>query len=253
MATMAFKVNSNQRRNGNKGRKNFGKRKFRSSNRTFGAFLKAPVAKVDSDGFTKVGRSSRPQKRTRFQSPAPVKRNLSKMGAFSVLARDDSPSPTQKVASPTQKVALPKVMAPKKVTGAWGKTSKSVMSDKPIVKPRVSFANDSTSLMKPTAAETREYRTDSPPNEFVEYPAEDEYLKRKSSKNAWRPKSVPQVKEEPKSAMPGTRAILDMLSQEPVPSYIGAWADAVDSDDESDDEEIVLDNMGRPASDNSAW
>ena len=34
------------------------------------------------------------------------------------------------------------------------------------------------------------------------------------------------------------------------PTYIGAWADAVDSDDE---EEIVLDGHGRPATDNSAW
>ena len=236
---MAFKVNSNQRRNGNKGRKNFGKRKIRASNRTLGAFLKAPVAKVDSDGFTMVGRSSRPQKRTRFQSPAPVKRNLNSMGAFSALARDDSPSPTQKV-------ALPKVMAPKKVTGAWGKTSKDVMSDKPIVKPRVSFANDSTTLMKPTAADIREFRADSPPNEFVEYPAEEEYLKRKSSKNAWRPKSVASLKDEDavKKALAAIKA---------TPTYIGAWADAVDSDDESDDEEIVLDRIGRPSTDNSAW
>jgi hypothetical protein len=38
------------------------------------------------------------------------------------------------------------------------------------------------------------------------------------------------------------------------PTYIGSWADACDSEDESDDEEeIVLDNLGRPATDNSAW
>jgi len=40
------------------------------------------------------------------------------------------------------------------------------------------------------------------------------------------------------------------------PTYIGAWADGCDSDreDESDDEEeIVLDSFGRPATDNSAW
>ena len=237
---MAFKVNSNQRRNGNKGRKNFGKRKIRPSNRTFGAFLKAPVAKVNSDGFTMVGRSARPLKRGRFQSPEPVKKNLNNMGAFSALARDDSPSPTQKV-------ALPKVMAPKKVTGAWGKTSKNVMSDKPIVKPRVSFANDSITLMKPTAADIREFRTDSPPNEFIEYPAEEEYLKRKSSKNAWRPKSVTSLKEKDDVSK-------TLIAIKAMPSYIGSWADAVDSEDESEDEEeIVLDNMGRPTTDNSAW
>lgn len=37
-------------------------------------------------------------------------------------------------------------------------------------------------------------------------------------------------------------------------SYIGSWADACDSDSDSDDEEeIVLDSFGRPATDNSAW
>ena len=39
-----------------------------------------------------------------------------------------------------------------------------------------------------------------------------------------------------------------------IPSYIGSWADACDSDSDSDDEEeIVLDSFGRPATDNSAW
>lgn len=39
-----------------------------------------------------------------------------------------------------------------------------------------------------------------------------------------------------------------------LPSYIGSWADACDSDSDSDDEEeIVLDSFGRPATDNSAW
>ena len=38
------------------------------------------------------------------------------------------------------------------------------------------------------------------------------------------------------------------------PTYIGAWADAVDSEDESEnEEEIVLDSFGRPETDNSAW
>ena len=34
-------------------------------------------------------------------------------------------------------------------------------------------------------------------------------------------------------------------------TYIGAWADAVDS--EEDEEEILLDSFGRPETDNSAW
>ena len=52
--------------------------------------------------------------------------------------------------------------------------------------------------MKPTAVETREYEKDSVTTAFVKYPAEEEYLKLKRSKSAWRPKSVPQVKEEVK-------------------------------------------------------
>jgi hypothetical protein len=139
-------------------------------------------------------------------------------------------------------------MAPKKVTGSWNKASKEIMTDKPMSKPRVSFANDSDSIMKPTAAETREYRTDSPPNEFVKYPAEDEYLKRKCSKGAWRPKSVTQLKDGEAVVKKALVAIKSM------PTYIGSWADAAESDDESDDEdEIVLDHNGHPTSDNSAW
>ena len=59
--------------------------------------------------------------------------------------------------------------------------------------------------------------------------------------------------EEPTSAMPGTLAILESLisRQEAAPTYIGAWADACDSD--SEDDEIVYDSMGRPSTDNSAW
>ena len=52
------------------------------------------------------------------------------------------------------------------------------------------------------------------------------------------------------------RAAYEVFNQCPVPSYIGSWADAVDSEDESDgeiEEEIVFDSFGRPATDNSAW
>jgi len=37
-----------------------------------------------------------------------------------------------------------------------------------------------------------------------------------------------------------------------IPTYIGAWADAVDNESD-DEEEIVLDSFGRPETDNSAW
>lgn len=52
------------------------------------------------------------------------------------------------------------------------------------------------------------------------------------------------------------RAAYEVFNQCPVPSYIGSWADAVDSDDESDgviEEDIVFDGFGRPSTDNSAW
>ena len=50
------------------------------------------------------------------------------------------------------------------------------------------------------------------------------------------------------------RAADEVFNQCPVPSYIGSWADAVDSDDESDGViEEELDSFGRPATDNSAW
>ena len=49
------------------------------------------------------------------------------------------------------------------------------------------------------------------------------------------------------------RAAYEVFNQCPVPSYIGSWADAVDSEDEYDEEEIVLDSFGRPETDNSAW
>jgi len=52
------------------------------------------------------------------------------------------------------------------------------------------------------------------------------------------------------------RGAYEVFNQCPVPSYIGSWADAVDSDVESDgviEEETEMDSFGRPATDNSAW
>ena len=105
--------------------------------------------------------------------------------------------------------------------------------------------------MKPTAVETREYEKGSVTTAFVKYPAEEEYLKLKRSKGAWRPKSVPQVKEDVYDArVKLNRAAYEVFNQVPVPSYIGSWADALDSDSEDDAE---LDSIGRPMMDNSAW
>ena len=44
------------------------------------------------------------------------------------------------------------------------------------------------------------------------------------------------------------RRAYEVFNQEPVPTYIGSWADAVDSDSEDE-----TDDFGRPTTDNSAW
>ena len=244
------KQKSNRRRVGGRGRR---PRPTGQQGYSIGAFLKASqkVAptkpRVDSDGFVMV--TKRPRNHRQSPLSRRPKRNTKCVNAFAVLAT--SPTTKKTIAGP----AIVKPVAPK---GVWGKGPKK----------KVSFANDSKTLMKPTPVETREYHLGSATTAFVKYPAEEEYLKLKRSKGAWRPKSVPQVKEEPKGAMPGTKAILDTLcqedvydarvklnraayevfNQEPVPSYIGSWADAVDSDSEDE-----TDDFGRPTTDNSAW
>jgi len=250
-------VKSSSRRPSNSGRRitvrlggkqNRRPQRPRPSAVNFGAFLKA---QVDREGFATV--KSRKPRRNRAQSPlVPKEKRTNSANSFAALDRDDSPSPTHNI-------ALPKVVKPKKLTGAWGTKSSKVVADAPM-KPRVSFANDSDNLMKPTAVETREYEKGSATTEFVEYPKEDEYLKLKRSKSAWRPRSVPQVKEECHedvydARVSLNRAAYEVFNQKPVPSYIGSWADACDSDSEDEDDEIVLttDSMGRPTTDNSAW
>ena len=158
-------------------------------------------------------------------------------------------------------------MKTKAPIGAWGAKSANVLADKPM-KPRVSFANDSDNLMKPTAAETREYEKGSAPGEFIEYPDEEEYLKLKRSKSAWCPRSIAkahlQVKATEAEAERADREstarlelnarAYEVFNQEPVPSYIGSWADALDSDSDDDDQVVLsVDRLGRPATDNSAW
>lgn len=231
------------------------KRRPRQTARNFGAFLKAPT-NVDSEGFANVKR--RKTRCHRAQSPlVPREIRTNSANSFAALERDDSPSPTHNI-------ALPKVVKVKAPMGAWGAKSSKVVAEAPM-KPRVSFANDSNTLMKPTAAETREYEKGSATTEFVEYPKEDEYLKLKRSKSAWRPRSIAkahlEVKEECHEDVYDARVSLnsaayEVFNQEPVPSYIGSWADALDSDSDSENEdEIVLttDSLGRPMTDNSAW
>ena len=232
------KQNSNRRRVGGRGRR---PRPTGQQGHTIGAFLKASQKvtptkpRPDSDGFVTVTKRNRSRK-SPLSRRVTVKPSSSRAtNAFAVLA----------TSPPTEKTIVgPTIVKPKAPRGVWGKGPKK----------KVSFANDSITLMKPTPVETREYEKGSATTSFVKYPAEEEYLKLKRSKGAWRPKSVSQVKEEPKSAMPGTQAILDMLCQEPTPSYIGSWADAVDSDSDSDsDSEDETDDFGRPTTDNSAW
>jgi hypothetical protein len=228
------KQKSNRRRVGGRGRR---PRPTGQQGYSIGAFLKASqkVAptkpRVDSDGFVMV--TKRPRNHRQSPLSRRPKRNTKCVNAFAVLAT----SPTTK-----KTIAGPAIVKPKAVTGVWAKGPK-----------RVSFANDSKTLMKPTPVETRHYHTDAATTAFVKYPTEEEYLKLKRSKGAWRPKSVPQVKEECQedvydARVKLNRAAYEVFNQEPVPSYIGSWADAVDSD--SDDE---TDDFGRPTTDNSAW
>lgn len=224
------------------GKQNRRPQRPRPSAVNFGAFLKAPV---DSEGFATV--KSRKPRRNRAQSPlVPKEKKTNSTNSFAALDRDDSPSPTHNI-------ALPKVVKSKAPIGAWRAKSSKVVVDAPM-KPRVSFANDSDNLMKPTAVETREYEKGSATTEFVEYPKEDEYLKLKRSKSAWRPKSLPKVKDE-KVVLDAKKAMAILSAEPKLPTYIGSWADACDSDSDDEEDEIVLsvDSLGRPTTDNSAW
>ena len=228
------KQNSNRRRVGGRRSRPTGQQGY-----TIGAFLKASqkVAPtkpcVDSNGFVTVIKRNRSRRQSPLSRRVMVKPSSSRTtNAFAVLAT----SPPTTIAGP----AVVKPVAPK---GVWGKGPKK----------KVSFANDSETLMKPTAVETREYEKGSVTTAFVKYPAEEEYLKLKRSKGAWRPKSVPQVKEECQKDVYDervklNRAAYEVFNQVMVPTYIGSWADACDSDSEDE-----TDDFGRPTTDNSAW
>ena len=213
------KQKSNRRRVGGRGRR---PHPTGQKGHTIGAFLKASQKvvptkpRVDSDGFVMV--TKRPRNHRQSPLSRRPKRNTRCVNAFAVLAT-----------SPPKTIEGPAFVQPKAPKGVWGKGPKK----------KVSFANDSKTLMKPTAVETREYEKGSETTAFVKYPAEEEYLKLKRSKSAWRPKSVSQVKEEVK-----VKDMKHLLT----PTYIGSWADSVDSDSENE-----TDDFGRPTTDNSAW
>ena len=221
------KTNTNSKRNGRNPRRN--RRYKKPSNNTIGAFLKAKntevaPARTENDGFTTVKRRKPRRARVLTNKQGPVRKFVSS-NPFDALA----------TSPPKKSVALPAInKTPVKLNGAWAK--------------KVSFKNDSETLIKPTPVETREYEKGSATDKFVSYPKDDEYLKLKRSKSAWRPKSVTQIKED------AAKALAELNAMPKAPTYIGAWADAVDSDsDREDEDEIVLDSQGRPTTDNSAW
>jgi hypothetical protein len=218
------KTNSKTQRNGRNPRRN---RYRKPSNNTIGAFVKAKTqvapTRVDKDGFTKVNGRKPRRVRIMVNIQTPVHKQSS--NPYDVLAT----SPPKK-----KTFALPAInKTPVKLNGAWAR--------------KVSFKNDSDSLMKPTPAETREYEKGSATDKFVSYPKEDDYLKLKRSKSAWCGKSrVSKSKED------AAKALAILQAQPKMPSYIGAWADAIDSDSD-DEDEVVFDSQGRPSTDNSAW
>ena len=109
---------------------------------------------------------------------------------------------------------------------------------------RVTFKGDNVdTLMKPPC-ETKIFDSDAPPSAVSSdedtqvYPDEEEYLKLKRAKTAWRPRFQMTAHEQQK--------MLD--AQKKVKKK--SWADMCD--DESDDEDD-FDQFGRPTTDNSDW
>lgn len=107
---------------------------------------------------------------------------------------------------------------------------------------RVSFKGDDVdTLMKPPC-ETKIFDTDAPASSVSSdedaqvYPDEEEYLLRKRSKTAWKPKFQMTAHE------------LQIGAEKKVKKK--SWADMCD--DDSDDEDD-FDQFGRPTTDNSAW
>jgi hypothetical protein len=109
---------------------------------------------------------------------------------------------------------------------------------------RVSFWGDNPETIMKPPCETKVYHKEDPPSaissdeECQVLPDEVEYLKRKRTKTAWKPKFQMTAHEQQKN--------LDAEKKVKKKS----WADMCD--DESDDEDD-FDQFGRPTTDNSAW
>ena len=110
---------------------------------------------------------------------------------------------------------------------------------------RVSFKGDNVdTLMKPPC-ETKVFDTAAPASSVSSdedtqvYPDEEEYIRKKRSKTAWKPK-FQMTAHELQKKLDGEKKVEKK-----------SWADMCD--DESDDEEDDFDQFGRPTTDNSAW
>jgi len=168
---------------------------------------------VDKDGFTVVGRRNITM-RTPARRNNMVRRTQNK---FDVLSKSDK----TKV-----EVALPKVVAYKAPTGAWGKPlSESVKEDKKFEHAENLIVEEDNGMV---ALDSSVFTTE----------ASD---KKTEAMRLWRKDIL---------ANPALLKPIETLLK---PSDLTQnWADMVDSDDEDEDYE-EYDSMGRPMEDNSAW
>ena len=120
--------------------------------------------------------------------------------------------------------------------------------DETFVTKRVSFKGDDVdTLMKPPC-KTKIFNADAPvtavsrDEENQAYPEEEEYLKLKRSKTAWKPKF------QITSPGPHLTASNKNVKKE-------RWADICDDESDDDEDEIsgTIDRFCRPTTDNSAW
>ena len=217
-----IKISSSKRR--------YNKRNYRDNNTRLSAFIKADNTMTQE--FTSVKHRGRRQHKKSLMSKVtitPTKKSV--VNRFNCL--EETEETTIRVHDG------PKVVKPKKPTGVWGK-------------PRVKFSNDNVeTLMKPQPTKVKEfYKNDAPIDigKIQQYPAEEEYLKLKRSKNAWKPK----VRNSTTSHEDALKQLIEAQKNAPMVN----WGDAVSSSDEEsddDEEEILLDSFGRPNTDNSAW
>ena len=216
---MSLQINcskrSKTRYNGYKGRRN-------NNNNTLFAFVKAE--QPSCEGFTQVRRRNTRRKQFRpkktFMATVTQVKGDYNVNRFNALDNQDD--------TPVLRVNVPNVVKPKAPIGVWGKKPK-----------KVSFAQDNVdTLMKPTPTKVKEFNKEDAPNtinaKVQKYPEEEEYLKLKRSKNAWKPK----VRSTPTSVTITNDWALKKLIEKQNKAPIINWADAVSSDEESDEEEM---------------